>query len=286
MNIQQQNGIISTINFAPYLENEEYRNLRNDLFREALSLSDAPPRKHIDVFDESILVFATYTEALTFLINVFRAADKLTESSGINFNLRSSLCEGDYFMQQDQIYGEAVNLATRLSCTSRENELLVCGIDRNIIEEFIASQHDVKYFIRNHDTNCISISLLDVDITASEHINKEFQIECNNKARVFESSRNKQILIGRSIDADIFIDSDEISRNHATISLNYDNIFIEDHSSNGTYLYFDGREVYLTNDSMKINSKGYISCGRKKSFKENTADIISYLLHSKARAVA
>ncbi len=51
---------------------------------------------------------------------------------------------------------------------------------------------------------------------------------------MFESSRNQKILIGRSNESDIYIDSDDISRNHATISLNYNNIFIEDHSSNGT----------------------------------------------------
>ena len=286
MNIHQQHGIISTINFTPYLEDDEHQNLSKDLLRDARLISDVSPKKHINVFDESILVFETYTQALTYLINVFRVAVQLGESSGVNFSLRSSLCEGNYFMQQDQIYGEAVNLATRLSCTSRQNELLVCGIDREIIEEFTDNQHDVKYYIRSHDKNCISISLLDVEQTASENDNKEFQIDCNNKASVFKTSRNRKILIGRSSDADIFIDSDEISRNHATIFLNYDNIFIEDHSSNGTYLYFDGREVYLTHDSMKISSKGHISCGRKKSFQESTVGIISYLLRGKSRAVA
>ena len=286
MDIQQQNGIISTITFAPYLEIDEYQHLRNDLFKEVQLIGDASPQKHIDVFDESILVFETCTRALAYLINFFRDAVKLGATSDINFSLRAGLCEGDYFIQQGQIYGEAVNLATRLSCTSRENELLVCGIDRRIIEEFIDSQDDVKYFIRNDDENYISISLLNQEITVSESYNKEFQIECNNKARVFKSSRNKKILIGRSSHADIFIDSDEISRNHATISLNYDNIFIEDHSSNGTYLYFDGREVYLTNDSMKVSSKGHISCWRKKSIKESSASIISSLLCGKSKAVA
>jgi hypothetical protein len=286
MNIQQQNGIISTITFEPYLDIEEYQHLRNDLFKEARLTGEVSPQKHIDVFDESILVFETCTQALVYLINVFRAAVKLGATSDINFSLRASLCEGDYFIQQDQIYGEAVNLATRLTYKSRENELLVCGIDRRIIEEFIDSQDDVKYFIRNHDENCISIGLLNQEITVSENYNKEFQIECNNKTRVFESSRNQKILIGRSSHADIFIDSDEISRNHATISLNYDNIFIEDHSSNGTYLYFDGREVYLTNNSMKVSSKGHISCGRKKSIKESSASIISFLLYAKSKAVA
>ena len=284
MNIQQHNGVVSTINFAPYLEIEEYQNLRNSLFNETRIVSNFSPIKHIDVFDESILVFEDYSQALHFLINVYRTAVKLQEYSGVNFVLRSSLCKGDYFVQQDQIYGDAVNLATRLSCTSRENELLVCGIDRQIIEEFVANQNDVSYFIRNPDKNCVSLCLLDEDLTESKNNNKIFQVECNNKTNVFETSRNQKIQIGRSNVSDIFIDSDEISRNHATISLNYDNIFIEDHSSNGTYLYFDGREIFLTNDSMKISNKGFISCGRKDRPKKSSSDIISYLLCEEAKS--
>ena len=286
MNIQQQNGIVSTINFAPYFEIEEYQNLRNSLFNEAKLASSCSPIKHIDVFDESILVFEDYFQALHFLINVFRTAVKLQEYSGVNFILKSSLCKGDYFVQQDQIYGDAINLATRLCCTSRENELLVCGIDSQIIKEFIDSQNDVNYFVRNQNENCVSICLIDEDSTQTKSNSTIFQVECNNKTRVFEPLRNQKVLIGRSNVSDILIDSDEISRNHATISLNYKNIFIEDHSANGTYVYCDGREVFLTNDSMEISNKGYISCGRKGHPKKSSTDIISYLLCEEAKSAA
>jgi adenylate cyclase len=286
MNIQQQNGVVSTINFAPYFDIEEYQSLRQTLFTEAKIVSNFSPIEHTDVFDESILVFEDYFQALHFLINVFRTAVKLEEYSGVSFILRSSLCKGDYFIQQEQIYGDAVNLATRLSCTSRENELLVCGIDRQIIDEFINSQDDVSCCVRNSDENCVSICLLDEDSTQSKGDNKVFKFECNNKTSVFDLSRNQQIQIGRSNDSDVFIDSDEVSRNHATISLNYDQIFIEDHSSNGTYIYFDGREIYLANDSMEINNKGYISCGRKNDSKKGSPDIISYILCEEAKSAA
>jgi len=103
---------------------------------------------------------------------------------------------------------------------------------------------------------------------------------------VFETSRNQKILIGRSTDSDILIDSDEISRNHATISLNYNNIFIEDHSANGTYVYFDNREIFLTSDSMKISNKGFISCGCKGHSEESSGNIISYLLCEEAKSAA
>jgi hypothetical protein len=278
MNIQQQNGIVSTINFVPYFEIKEFQNLRNSLFDEAKVASDFSPRKHIDVFDETILVFDDYFQALNFLINVFRVAVKLEEYSGIHFRLKASLCKGDYFIQQDQIYGDAVNLATRLSCTSRENELLVCGIDRHIIDDFIGHQSDVRYFIRSQDECCISIGLLDQVTNESNVENKIFQIRYNNQSIDFGKSRQRKINIGRSDSSDIVIDSNQISRHHATITLDHDSIFIADHSAKGTYLYFDNREIFLANDSMRLVSNGYITFGRAMQSHKGPINIISYLL--------
>jgi adenylate cyclase len=286
MNILQQHGVIAIMNFAPYSENYEFQSLRKALFHQTQSLSDFAPTSHTDVFDESILVFETFSQASTYLINLLQVAARLRESSDIQFTLRSGVCEGDYFLQQNQIYGESVNQATRLSCTSRENELLMCGLDQANLDTLINLHDDVNYFVRNREENCVSIWLLDPDETASKESNKVLQIKYNQNILEYVPSRSQKILIGRSRHADILIDSDKTSRNHATISLNYHNIFVEDHSSNGTYLYFDNREVFLSNDSMKMSSEGQISCGRKRNDKDDTSDIISIFTCEKARAVA
>jgi len=285
MNLQMQNGVVSTINFVPYFEIDEYQDLRNSLFDQAKLVSDFSPSKHIDVFDETILAFDNYSQALQFLINVFRVAVKLKELSGINFSLKSSLCGGEYFIQNEQIYGDAVNLATKLSCSSRENELLVCGIDRPIIDKFINDQDDVSYFVRCQDEDCISIGLLDQDITETKAGNKVLQLRYNNQSMDFENSRQRKISIGRSDSSDIFIDSDHISRYHATITLNHDAIFIEDHSTNGTYLYIDNREIFLANDSVSLVSDGYIACGQAMRSNKSSNNIISYMLCGELKSV-
>lgn len=104
------------------------------------------------------------------------------------------------------------------------------------------------------------------------------KIDCNNLSETFASSRNQRISIGRSDETDISIDSDMISRNHATLTLNYDEIFIEDHSANGTYLYFEERELYLKNDTLKLSNNGHISCGLSMYSCSVPKNIISYQL--------
>ncbi len=283
MNIQQQNGIISTINFTPYVETEEYQNLRKSLFDQATIASHITPTNHIDIFDESILVFKSVYQALSFLCHVFRSAVNLDgQVNGGGITLRSSLCFGDYFVHQDQIYGDAVNLATKLSYSSRQNEMLVCGIDTHIIEEFARSHHDIDYHLRDNEDNCVSINLLDHDSTRTKEDTRHFIFEFNGKSELFLLERCRKISIGRSENSDIFIDSDLISRNHATISLNFDSFQFEDHSSNGTYLYFDDRELFLTRETTKLRcDKGRISCGASlySGNDSDTSNAISFMLH-------
>lgn len=278
MNIQQQNGVVSTINFAPYSETEASRSLRKTLFDRATAASNVLPINRIDAFDETILIFESFFKALDFMCHLFRSAVLLENQTCSPISLRSSLCAGDYFVHGGQIYGDAINLATKLSYTSRENELLVCGIDSDIISEFIKSQNDISYFVRDQKENCISIGLYDKDSTNAATDNSELKVTFNQQIKNFISGRSQRIQIGRSENSDIYIDSQKISRSHATMTLNYDDVFIEDHSANGTYLYLDDREIFLTNERLKLSNVGNISCGVSMSKCKNKVNVISYSL--------
>lgn len=261
MNIQHQNGVISTITFAPFFENDYCHTLRSEIYKMAQQQSNITPTKQLDIYDESILVFKTQYDALQFLSSVARIVVKMGQNAACDVNLRSSICNGNFFIHQDQIYGDAVNLATQLSYSARENEVLVCGMSRELIDGFTKLNTDIAYFVRNEAQNYVTLSVIDEESTSSNIKDFCLQVELNNQIHSFKSTRNRIINIGRSDNSDIFIDSDLISRNHATLTINYDEIFIEDHSSNGTFLYIDERELFLMHDSMKLTSNGQISCG-------------------------
>ena len=278
MNIQQQNGIVSTISFSPFDETSEYITLRESIFREAIEKSHITPINHIDIFDESILTFECLNQALDFLVSILRIASRSEEHPSKKISIKSSMCKGDYFIHQDQIYGEAVNFATKLSYASRNNEMLLSRVDTAVIDEYILSHPDVTYFVRDDEDRSISIVIDDEDITKVEGPEIAFRVEFNGQSKVFTVSRNLIIQIGRSSTSDIFIDSDQISRNHATIQLNYDTIYLEDHSSNGTYVYADDREIYLTHEKIKLNKSGSISCGVSMYSGTNQSGLITFQL--------
>ena len=285
MNIQQLDGIVSTIQFVSYTESEENQSLRRSIFAQAIQASKCSPRNQIDVFDETIMVFDSYNHALHFLTHVFRSAVQIATASNVNIKLRSSLCEGSYFLHQDQIYGDAVNLATMLSCTSRENELRVCNIDQQIINEFIDSQSDIACYVRDQDEKCVSIALTDEDSTNSKIEEKVLRMEYDNQSMDFLECRNREIHIGRSDESEIYIVGDHISRSHATITIKYGDIVIADHSANGTFVYFDKREIYLHKESVRLAAKGSISCGVERNSNPKATNIISFEVQDLSRPI-
>jgi hypothetical protein len=180
MNIQKQEGFVSTLNLSPGHGGEDFINLRQAILAKAERISNFAPEIKIDEYDESILTFKDHFQALDFLLNTFRIAVNLSKNSAAKISLKSSLCSGEYFLHQNQIYGSAVNLATRLSCRSRDNELLVCGIDIAVIDAFVDSHPDVAYCLRNPEQNCVAIHLLDNDVTRGRAENKVLQLDCND----------------------------------------------------------------------------------------------------------
>jgi len=278
MNIQNQEGFVSTLNLSTAQVSEDFIKLRQTILAKAEIMSNFSPEIKIDEYDESILTFKDHFQALNYLINTFRIAVNLSKNTGTKISLKSSLCSGEYFLHQNQIYGAAINLATQLACRSRANELLVSGIDLADIETFVDSHPDLACCSRSPEQNCVAIHLLDNDITSGGAENKVLQLECSNVSKEFTSARNQRISIGRANDCDIVIDSNDVSRHHATITLNYGNITIEDHSANGSYLYFDSREIFLARESIKLVRDGYISLGHNSQSGKDMPGIISYAL--------
>lgn len=282
MNITKQNGFVSSLSLFPEDDSDKYAQFRNEILDRARLMSNSSPDNQIDEYDESIMVFENQFCALDFLLNVFRTAVSLGKESDVKFKLKTSLCKGEYFLHHQQIYGDAVNLATRLTYSSRENELLVCGIERQVIEEFVDSQYDVVFFSRTQDKNCVALRLLDQDSTHRDVDNFVLKIGRGTKSWTFRPERNRRVTIGRAEDSDIIIDSDYVSRHHATIKICYGKISIEDHSVNGTYVYSNSREIFLIDDSLILEGGGRISCGRNKQALKDSTEFISYVLSSES----
>jgi len=75
-------------------------------------------------------------------------------------------------------------------------------------------------------------------------------------------SRADGVVIGRSSNCDMTIDSDLASRKHARIVFRKGKFVVSDHSTNGTFVKSQGnKEIYLHGEDYPLTGSGFISLG-------------------------
>lgn len=73
----------------------------------------------------------------------------------------------------------------------------------------------------------------------------------------------QRVTMGRGGDADISIESDFASRDHAHVDYLHSCFVLSDHSTNGTYVRIDDSEVFIHDDEVILRGEGWISLGRR-----------------------
>ena len=262
MQIRTNQGIVTSLMIQPFSGTEDDFKKRELLFEKACRQSGCTPNQRMDIFDETLLTFDHLHQALDFTLGVI---SQVLHDVSCRLSVRSGLCWGEYFLHGEQIYGAATNLATQLSFQSRENEILSGGIEQERIESYAKKSGTIEYFTRDNEKSMISICLCDEDSTLSLAGKSYLHIKASSCRKILSPQRNIRITIGRLESSDITIDSDHISRQHATLILKEDELFLEDHSSNGTYVYLDDKEVFLNRNSLSLGKQGIISCGARRA---------------------
>lgn len=265
MHIDRSQGIVSTINFTNLSESQRNETIPPMLFDMADNLSGEKPRFRFDIYDEAILVFDDYETSLDYISNLFRAANDMNSFCDYNFPIKAGVCEGYYYISDDQIYGDAVNFATSLCYNSRKNEMLFSCDDSGLVSDYISRHSDLEHCIRDDEGGKYSVSLVDTDMTQTTVGHVKYHLLHKGSALPSKNERRYELTIGRSSSADFMIDDDRISRKHATIIFGEDFIEVRDHSANGTYIMSDGRLSFLRDSSTRISSDGFIAFSERPS---------------------
>ena len=250
---------------------------RDRLLSSASTQTDIHPSQRIDVFDEALLTFESLEQALDYLTKVIDLAtsDPLMASQCVE--LRCGLCWGEYFTHSEQFYGPAVNLATQLSFQSRKNEILIGGMNCEVVKQYMDARSHLECFIRDENEHLVSIALAEADSTITQMKLLQLTIKSENFHQSYTPQRLLTLAVGRSPACNIHIKQDHVSRHHATLTLKDDQLFLEDHSANGTFVYTEDQEFFLSREGMKLGQKGELSFGAKAE--DYPSLIISFRFH-------
>jgi class 3 adenylate cyclase len=207
--------------------------------------------------------------------------------------IKIGMARGDVVEQNGDIFGDAVNVASRL-CD-------LCGVDQILVSDQVISQlprhSDVRYLnlgamnIRGKSEPISVFRLEWLADTTSEFLTQPSDLDAGNSShgkmtgsielrwldtRSTFQAGNMPIFLGRGTDAQFVVNDPRVSRLHAKIDLHGNAFVLEDISSYGTWVRFASSEsvIALRRQECVLLDKGEIALGA--SFDDFSVPTLSY----------
>lgn len=203
--------------------------------------------------------------------------NNLTQESHVE--LRTGISSGALIARDNDLFGDVVNNAAFLTKTARAREILIdemaldCGDVSSsrkielVAEMTIKGQSEPCKIYRLNWEHALNASMAATmvgntpsqDVTASKRMIIHFDQQAFSV-----DTRSPILVVGRDkANVAIKINHVKISRKHCTIELKQGKFILQDHSTNGTYVFQDkGETTSVHRESFALLGKGLIRLGQ------------------------
>lgn len=201
-----------------------------------------------------------------------RAARRIVRPGGHEMpGVHAGLTWGQVIRGRDEVFGDAVNLAARLSSMANPGEVLMSG-------DFVGGLPDrVRALLRPMDKVALKGKALPVEIYAALGQQTEMQttlapglgtgwasavLQLSVAGEEFEVSEGEELVIGRGLDCSVVLGDPHVSRKHAGFTIRQGLVEFTDYSSTGSYVKFgDADPFYVRRKPVVLSGRGAISLG-------------------------
>lgn len=216
---------------------------------------------------------------------VFRSTNDAAEASvaihnnlpfqqpGIRLSVKIGFQAGHVIQQHNDIFGETVNLAARLTELSTPGRVIISGETAELLgKEWKALLTPLTPRILRGASRPVSLFELKCDTMGDATVVREIPLDMLVDEPELKLVLNEQSLtlnkkfpiarVGRDSSADLRVSDTRASRRHAEIELRGDKFILNDRSSNGTYICIDTeKELFICREEFILHDKGHISLG-------------------------
>jgi class 3 adenylate cyclase len=278
-----------------------YENMGDDPARErisrALNTLISITRRHngilVKTIGDEILVYFEDIDMAVFAAKAIQETmeDDLSPET-IGVSIRIGMQYGSTILENDDIFGDTVNVAARISNLAKARQIL-CTQEI----AFMVKDAELSNNMRPYDRLRVKgrNEYLDVYLIAWEEeedlTNMATASSFTNPAR-YEQAKSLTLtyetrsyvipvdtisyILGRGKDCELIIKGDLISRYHSKIEHRRGKFIITDQSTNGTFLRTtEGRDIFLRREEFTVFGSGYISLGKKVDLGD--PNIISFI---------
>ena len=196
------------------------------------------------------------------------------DSTGKLPNLHVGIHTGTVILKEDDVFGDAVNVAARLVKLAKQRQIIT---SKDVVGELAAPEKASVRFLgrmpvrgKKEEIPIYEFVWEECDMTIiadhaliSPATLSSMELHYEDKIIRIDPSR-PSVDIGRGESNDIILIGNQISRSHARVECRSGKFLLSDKSSNGTYVLFqNGEMIYLRGDQVVLYGNGSISPGVK-----------------------
>ncbi len=266
-----------------------YENMGDELARERISkalntlisISRRHSGKLVKTIGDEILVYFTDVDMAVYAAQAIQETmedDRSPETIGVS--IRIGMQHGSAILENDDIFGDTVNVAARIASMAKARQIL-CTQEI----AFLLKSAELSNNMRPYDRLRVKGRNEQLDIylfaweqegditnmaTASSFTNPQRADLVKNLALEYAGESHSiptdttAYTMGRGKDCELVVKGDLISRYHSRIEHRRGKYIITDQSTNGTFIRSsEGQDVFLRREEFTLFGSGYISLGKK-----------------------
>jgi len=238
--------------------------------------------------DEIMCSFATAEAAMNAACAMQNALENERPDDTHPMHIRIGFHYGDVICEENDVYGDTVNVAARVASVTRANQIMTTLAAVNTLPsdlrdktqqifraEFKGKQEQLDIFQVSWETDDMLRTRIGTSkFRAPQIITQELILRYRDQSfKVNE--QYKSLLLGREQICDIWVQHNFASRQHARIEFRFGKFLITDQSTNGTFIRFsDSTIVRLAREDAVLHDTGSISLGQP--YADNPDDLIEF----------
>jgi adenylate cyclase len=242
--------------------------------------------------DEIMCTFASVTAAVNAARAMQMAMEEQSPVNGHRIYVRIGIHYGDVIRESGDVFGDAVNVAARVTAITRARQILTTQtvVDQLPPEMRKKARPVMRGELRGKEGTLAILQIIwEKDDTMSTRIGmsafrkpaeslSRHEMLLRHRQQVLTlNEQSRSVLLGRDDTCNLVIQNKLASRQHALIEYNFGKFLLTDHSANGTYIRFsDGQVIQLNHQQIVLHGAGQISFGQP--FSESANEVVEYIL--------
>ncbi len=235
--------------------------------------------------DEAMAVFPLPANAAYAAIAMQVQISSQRTSKGAPLAIHAGFHFGPVIDDNADVFGDAVNVAARLSSLAKGGQTLVSGETVEALSPALRARtrDQDAHTVRGKQNDIHTFELIwqesEEELTAmsTRQAIRPVSLKLKHGARELDLDQNSApITLGRDAQNDLVIMDRKASRLHARIERRRDKFVVVDVSSNGTYCTVNSEpEIMLRREELILRGTGSISFGHP--YEENTAEAVEFV---------